>query len=67
MNKYLLFTQTNTDCIDCHSDNELTFERNGKKISFLVDSDTYSFSIHGELSTLDDNNFKIITEEFFQR
>ena len=49
-------TAQNDDCIMCHSDQELTFERNGKEISLFISEDKFSKSIHGELDCIDCHN-----------
>ncbi len=45
-----LFAQTDEDCLSCHSDNELTMERNGKKVSLFVDKNILLNSTHKNLS-----------------
>ncbi len=37
-----------SDCLECHSDEELTTERHGKEISLHVDPAKFGKSIHGE-------------------
>ena len=49
----LLFSQSNEDCFDCHNDEELEFERNGKLISLFVNEDDYNSSIHGDMECID--------------
>jgi cytochrome b subunit of formate dehydrogenase len=41
----------NEDCLACHSDQTLTKEENGKKVSLAVDGDKLSHSIHGSMFT----------------
>lgn len=43
----------NQVCFDCHSDNTLTTEKNGKKISLFVNEKTFNGSIHGKLKCID--------------
>lgn len=40
--------QSNDDCLGCHTDNELTMERNGKKVSLFVDEQKFQNSVHGK-------------------
>jgi cytochrome b subunit of formate dehydrogenase len=39
----------NDDCLICHSDSDLTGERDGKEISVWVDADRYAQSVHADL------------------
>ena len=41
------------DCLVCHSDKDLTMEKNGKKISLFVDGSHYKNSVHGGLDCKD--------------
>jgi len=43
----------NDECFGCHSDNELTYERNGKTISLFVEQPKYEISAHGKLNCVD--------------
>ena len=45
-----LYAQTDDDCLSCHSDNELTMERNGKTVSLFVDQNVLLNSTHKKLS-----------------
>ncbi len=45
-----IYAQSNDDCLMCHSDNELTMEKNGKEISLFVDENVYKVSAHSKLS-----------------
>lgn len=47
-----LFGQ-NSDCFDCHSDNELTISRNGNTVSLFVNENNYNKSVHGSLECID--------------
>ena len=49
----LLFSQASNKCLDCHTDKELSFEKNGKTLSLFVDDKSYSNSIHGEMDCID--------------
>ncbi len=40
-------------CIDCHSDESLTMDRNGKEISLFVNADHYKKSVHQDLKCID--------------
>ncbi len=40
-------------CLDCHSDEELTGERNGHEISLFVDEKEFSASVHADLECTD--------------
>lgn len=41
-----LFSQTNSDCLDCHSDPDFTTERQGREVSLYVDIDLFNKSVH---------------------
>ena len=47
------FQQNNSDCLECHSDDELTLTRHGKEISLYVDSTKFKSSVHGDLDCID--------------
>lgn len=44
--------ETNDICLECHSDNELTTEKNGKTISLFVHQEKYLKSVHSELECI---------------
>lgn len=44
------YSQSNDDCLMCHSDNELTMEKKGKEISLFVKEDVIKNSVHAKLS-----------------
>lgn len=44
------FSQTNDDCLVCHSDPDLSMERGKKKISLFTDINVISKSVHKKLS-----------------
>ncbi len=41
------------DCLICHEDESLTYERNGKEVSLYVNGEKYSKSVHGFFSCED--------------
>lgn len=41
------------ECLDCHDDEEMTYERDGKEVLLHVGTDAYSASIHGDLECVD--------------
>lgn len=43
----------NKSCLECHGDESLTGERDGKEISLFINEEQYKISIHGELSCTD--------------
>jgi hypothetical protein len=45
-------SQTNDDCLMCHSDPEMSLERGHKKISLWVDNSKFAFSAHKGLKCL---------------
>ena len=45
--------QTNEDCLDCHSDPELTTERNGREVSLYVNIDDLNASVHKGFDCID--------------
>ncbi|MBM4171601.1 MAG: hypothetical protein FJ214_07025 [Ignavibacteria bacterium] len=51
----LTFAQSeeNQLCFDCHSDNTLTVERNGKKISLFVNEKPFNNSVHSKIKCID--------------
>ncbi|MCG6962636.1 MAG: hypothetical protein LJE95_05135, partial [Acidobacteria bacterium] len=44
--------QENATCLECHSDHDLTGERNGKEISVFVDSEVFGRSVHADLQCI---------------
>jgi len=48
----LLFGQ-NSECIDCHSDKELTEQRGNQEISLFVKNSDFQNSVHGDLQCVD--------------
>jgi len=40
-------------CIDCHSDETMTMEKNGKEISLFVSQDAFKNSVHGATECID--------------
>ncbi|MCX6152261.1 MAG: cytochrome c3 family protein [Ignavibacteriales bacterium] len=53
LSSLIMAQTTKTACIDCHSDNTLTIERNGKQISLFVDKDHFNNSVHAGLECTD--------------
>jgi len=49
----LVLSQTNTDCFDCHVDDELTYERNNKEISLNISDVIFNKSAHNKLKCID--------------
>ncbi len=48
-----LWTQTNSECFDCHDDPELTTERGGREVSLYIDPLRYQRSAHGRQQCVD--------------
>lgn len=48
----VIFAQSNEDCLTCHSDNELTMEKNGKEISLFVNESVLNKSTHRQLKCI---------------
>ncbi len=48
----VVFSQSNTDCLDCHTDKELTGTRNGKTVSLFVNEQSINNSAHGKESCI---------------
>lgn len=46
-------TTAKTDCMECHGDNALTMERNGKEVSLFVDQNKFKNSVHSETECID--------------
>jgi cytochrome b subunit of formate dehydrogenase len=44
---------SNSDCLDCHSDKDLTMTKGGAEISAAVDPKTYAASVHADLDCTD--------------
>ncbi len=42
-----------TPCLDCHNDQSLTYERNGKEVSLFVEKQKFENSVHGQLECTD--------------
>ena len=47
----LLFAQE--ECIMCHSDDTLTMDRKGHKVSLFINEDNFTKSVHGDLECID--------------
>jgi predicted CXXCH cytochrome family protein len=45
----LLYAASDEECLECHSDKQLTTKRNGKTVSLFVDLERYSKSVHGKV------------------
>ncbi len=45
----ITLSQTNEDCLGCHSDNEMTMEKNGKEVSIFVNDKIFNNSAHKKL------------------
>jgi cytochrome b subunit of formate dehydrogenase len=45
-----IYAQSVDDCLMCHSDNTLTMEKNGKKVSLFVNEDVFKHSVHSKLT-----------------
>ena len=48
----VLFSQS-SQCLECHSDKDLTYTRNHKEISLYVDAKKFQASVHGDLDCTD--------------
>lgn len=48
-----LFSQSNSECLDCHVDNELFGDRNGKDVSLFVSENQFKHSAHNSLKCVD--------------
>ena len=44
-----LAENSNADCQECHEDEDLTTERNGKEVSLQIDLEVFENSVHGKL------------------
>ena len=54
---YLFFSfsnllSQNEECLGCHTDDSMTLERNGKKVSLFVEEGKYGASVHGEMECI---------------
>lgn len=47
------FSQSSSECLDCHNDVDLEMIKNKKAVSLFVDESSYKSSIHGELDCID--------------
>ena len=45
--------QTKDDCLICHSDEDMTYERNNKEVSLFVNEDSYNHSVHADIECVD--------------
>ncbi len=45
--------QSVEDCLDCHADEELTKERDGREILLYIEENRYHGSVHGEADCID--------------
>ena len=41
------------ECLACHDDDEMTYERNGKEIPLYVSTDEYQSSVHADIECVD--------------
>lgn len=48
-----LLAQSVEDCLDCHEDEELTKERNGRDVLLYIDENRFSGSVHGDADCID--------------
>lgn len=48
-----LYAQSNEDCLICHSDEDLTMEKNGREISLYVSESEYKVSSHALIKCVD--------------
>ena len=48
----VFFSQSNSECLDCHSDDGLTYDRNGKEISLFVSESGINRSAHGKVKCI---------------
>lgn len=53
INSQISINAQTEECLDCHDDEEMTYERNGKELSLHVGTDVYSSSIHGDIECVD--------------
>lgn len=44
---------SNEDCMSCHSDDSMTYERKGKEISLFVNEDSFAHSVHADIQCVD--------------
>ncbi len=49
----ILFSQDNSTCLDCHSDPDITMDKNGKTISLAVKKFVLSKSVHAKMKCVD--------------
>jgi formate dehydrogenase gamma subunit len=49
----LSFSQTNKECLECHSEKTMTMEKHGKTISTYVDEKAFAASKHADISCTD--------------
>ncbi len=49
----IFFAQSSSECLDCHSDKDLTITRNNIEVSLFVDQELYSGSIHADIECID--------------
>ncbi len=50
---YPVMAASNSDCMDCHSDDELSMERNGKTTFLFVDEEQFGASIHSDMGCVE--------------
>ena len=49
----ITYSQSNSDCFDCHSDETLNYERNGKEVSLFVAENLFNNSAHNKVACVD--------------
>lgn len=47
------YAQSKDDCLVCHSDDGMTYERNNKEISLFVNEESYNHSVHADVECVD--------------
>jgi cytochrome b subunit of formate dehydrogenase len=50
---FIAYSQSNKECIECHSDKSITMEKNGKTVSLYINSDEFSKSSHKDQNCVD--------------
>ena len=49
----MFFAQSSSECLDCHSDKDLTTTRNNLEVSLFIEHDLYNGSVHADIECID--------------
>ncbi len=50
---FLVFSQSNKECLDCHKEKDLSMDKKGKSVSISIDEKSFENSKHSSMSCVD--------------